>query len=121
MKFKKIVTISIPATKVRSLFQSFTEMFGLSVEKYTDLLIDRASQKYNADPNSFDPCIVSKDLNSEVLIIHCQDDEDADVSKSIEFNTMVEGSELYIASGLGHRRILRDEEVVSRVVDFLRA
>ena len=34
---------------------------------------------------------------------------------------MVEGSELYIASGLGHRRILRDEEVVSRVVDFLRA
>ena len=55
------------------------------------------------------------------MIIHCQDDEDADVSKSIEFNTMVEGSELYIASGLGHRRILRDEEVVSRVVDFLRA
>ena len=121
LKFKKIATISIPATKVRSLFQSFTEMFGLSVEKYTDLLIERASKKYNADPNSFDPCIVSKDLDSEVLIIHCRDDEDAGVSESIQLNTMVEGSELYIASGLGHRRILRDAEVVSRVVDFLRA
>ena len=121
LKFKKIVTISIPATKVRSLFQSFTEMFGLSVEKYTDLLIERASKKYNADPNSFDPCIVSKDLDSEVLIIHCRDDEDAGVSESIQLNAMVEGSELYIASGLGHRRILRDAEVVSRVVDFLRA
>ena len=121
LKFKKIVTISIPATKVRSLFQSFTEMFGLSVEKYTDLLIERASKKYNADPNSFDPCIVSKDLDSEVLIIHCRDDEDAGVSESIQLNAMVEGSELYIASGLGHRRILRDVEVVSRVVDFLRA
>ena len=121
LKFKKIVTISIPATKVRSLFQSFTEMFGLSVEKYTDLLIERASKKYNADPNSFDPCIVSKDLDSEVLIIHCRDDEDAGVSESIQLNTMVDGSELYIASGLGHRRILRDAEVVSRVVDFLRA
>ena len=121
LKFKKIVTISIPATKVRSLFQSFTEMFGLSVEKYTDLLIERASKKYNADPNSFDPCSVSKDLNSEVLIIHCRDDEDAGVSESIQLNTMVDGSELYIASGLGHRRILRDAEVVSRVVDFLRA
>ena len=96
-------------------------MFGLSVEKYTDLLIERASKKYNADPNSFDPCIVSKDLDSEVLIIHCQDDEDAGVSESIQLNTMVNGSELYIASGLGHRRILRDAEVVSRVVDFLRA
>ena len=121
LKFKKIVTISIPATKVRSLFQSFTEMFGLSVEKYTDLLIERASKRYNADPNSFDPCIVSKDLDSEVLIIHCRDDEDAGVSESIQLNTMVDGSELYIASGLGHRRILRDAEVVSRVVDFLRA
>ena len=121
LKFKKIVTISIPATKVRSLFQSFTEMFGLSVEKYTDLLIERASKKYNADPNSFDPCIVSKGLDSEVLIIHCRDDEDAGVSESIQLNAMVEGSELYIASGLGHRRILRDVEVVSRVVDFLRA
>ena len=121
LEFKKIVTISIPATKVRSLFQSFTEMFGLSVEKYTDLLIERASKKYNADPNSFDPCIVSKDLDSEVLIIHCRDDEDAGVSESIQLNAMVEGSELYIASGLGHRRILRDAEVVSRVVDFLRA
>ena len=121
LKFKKIVTISIPATKVRSLFQSFTEMFGLSVEKYTDLLIERASKKYNADPNSFDPCIVSKDLDSEVLIIHCRDDEDAGVSESIQLNAMVEGSELYIASGLGHRRILRDVEGVSRVVDFLRA
>ena len=96
-------------------------MFGLSVEKYTDLLIDRASKRYNADPNSFDPCIVSKDLDSEVLIIHCRDDEDAGVSESIKLNTMVDGSELYIASGLGHRRILRDAEVVSRVVDFLRA
>jgi len=121
LTFRKIVTISIPATKVRSLFQSFTEMFGLSVEKYTDLLIERASKKYNADPNSFDPCIVSKDLDSEVLIIHCRDDEDAGVSESIQLNTMVDGSELYIASGLGHRRILRDAEVVSRVVDFLRA
>ena len=121
LKFKKIVSISIPATTVRNLFQSFTEMFGLSVEKYADLLIDRASKKFNADPNSFDPCIVSEDLDSEVLIIHCQDDEDADVRESIQFNTMVEGSELYIASGLGHRRILRDEGVVSRVVDFLRA
>ena len=70
---------------------------------------------------SFDPCIVSKDLDSEVLIIHCRDDEDAGVSESIQLNTMVDGSELYIASGLGHRRILRDAEVVSRVVDFLRA
>jgi len=121
LTFRKIVTISIPATKVRSLFQSFTEMFGLSVEKYTDLLIERASKKYNADPNSFDPCIVSKDLDSEVLIIHCRDDEDAGVSESIQLNTMVDGSELYVASGLGHRRILRDAEVVSRVVDFLRA
>jgi len=121
LKFKKIVTISIPATKVRSLFQSFTEMFGLSVEKYTDLLIERASKRYKADPNSFDPCIVSKDLDSEVLIIHCRDDEDAGVSESIQLNTMVDGSELYITSGLGHRRILRDAEVVSRVVDFLRA
>ena len=121
LTFRKIVTISIPATKVRSLFQSFTEMFGLSVEKYTDLLIERASKKYNADPNSFDPCIVSKDLDSKVLIIHCRDDEDAGVSESIQLNTMVDGSELYIASELGHRRILRDAEVVSRVVDFLRA
>lgn len=121
LKFKKIVTISIPATKVRSLFQSFTEMFGLSVERYTDLLIERASKRYKADPNSFDPCIVSKDLDSEVLIIHCRDDEDAGVSESIQLNTMVDGSELYITSGLGHRRILRDAEVVSRVVDFLRA
>ena len=121
LKFEKIVTISIPAIEVATLFQNFIEMFGLPIEKYADLMIERASKRFDARPGSFDPIIVSEGLTSKVMIVHCNDDVDAEANESVQLSRAIEGSELVLTSGLGHRRILRDEGVIRQIVDFLKA
>ncbi len=120
LEFEKIVTISIPAIEVATLFQNFIEMFGLPIEKYADLMIERASKRFDAQPGSFDPIIVSEGLTSKVMIVHCNDDVDAEANESVLLSKAIEGSELVLTSGLGHRRILRDEGVIRQIVDFLK-
>ena len=121
LEFEKIVIISIPAVEVANLFQNFIEMFGLPIEKYADLMIERASERFDARPGSFDPIIVSKGLTSKVMIVHCKNDVDAEANESIQLSQAIESSELVLTSGLGHRRILRDEGVIRQIVDFLKS
>ena len=121
LEFEKIVIISIPAVEVANLFQNFIEMFGLPIEKYADLMIERASERFDARPGSFDPIIVSEGLTSKVMIVHCKNDVDAEANESIQLSQAIEGSELVLTSGLGHRRILRDEGVIRQIVDFLKS
>ena len=121
LEFEKIVTISIPAIEVVTLFQNFIEMFGLPSEKYAGLMIERASERFDARPGSFDPINVSEGLASKVMIVHCNDDMDAEANESVLLSQAIDGSELVLTSGLGHRRILRDEGVIRKIVDFLKA
>lgn len=121
LEFEKIVTISIPAIEVVTLFHNFIEMFGLPSEKYAGLMIERASERFDARPGSFDPINVSEGLASKVMIVHCNDDMDAEANESVLLSQAIDGSELVLTSGLGHRRILRDEGVIRQIVDFLKA
>jgi pimeloyl-ACP methyl ester carboxylesterase len=59
--------------------------------------------------------------DTAALIIHDEDDREIPVGEGAAFARSWPGAELVVTSGLGHRRILRDEQVVARTVDFLHA
>jgi pimeloyl-ACP methyl ester carboxylesterase len=62
---------------------------------------------------------LAKSMETPVLVIHDADDTEIDVEDGIHLASLWRGARVEITSGLGHRRILRDERVVSRTVSFL--
>jgi pimeloyl-ACP methyl ester carboxylesterase len=56
-----------------------------------------------------------------LLIVHDSEDREIGIENGIRLASAWTGSRLEPTQGLGHRRVLRDEEVVSRAVSFLKA
>ena len=54
-----------------------------------------------------------------VLIIHDKDDDDVSVKAAYHIHEHLQGSELVITEGLGHRKILGDEAVIEKIKEFL--
>jgi pimeloyl-ACP methyl ester carboxylesterase len=58
------------------------------------------------------------DLGIPALIIHDRDDADVPCADG-QAVAQAANAELLITQGLGHRRILRDKEVITRTIDFI--
>jgi pimeloyl-ACP methyl ester carboxylesterase len=64
---------------------------------------------------------LARGMTSPVLVVHDTGDTDVPYAHGVEIAQTWPGGELFSTTGLGHRAILRDREVVQRTVDFLRA
>jgi pimeloyl-ACP methyl ester carboxylesterase len=64
---------------------------------------------------------LARSMISPVLVVHDVKDADVPYAHSEEIAQAWPNAELFTTSGLGHRGILRDREVLRRVVDFLKA
>jgi pimeloyl-ACP methyl ester carboxylesterase len=60
-------------------------------------------------------------MTSPALIVHDVNDPDVPYSHGEEIARAWPGAELLTSTGLGHRAILRNPEVLRRTVDFLQA
>jgi pimeloyl-ACP methyl ester carboxylesterase len=64
---------------------------------------------------------LAKGLSAPALIVHDLQDADVPYSHGEEIARAWPGAELYTTTGLGHRALLRNPEVIRRAVEFLRA
>ncbi len=55
---------------------------------------------------------------SEVLLIHDEEDMEAPIATAEAFVKEVSGARLHRTQGLGHRRIVRDKDVIRALVEF---
>jgi pimeloyl-ACP methyl ester carboxylesterase len=62
---------------------------------------------------------LAQSMSAPLLVIHDASDREIEVENGVRLTSIWPESRLEITSGLGHRRILRDERVVSRAVGFL--
>lgn len=58
-------------------------------------------------------------VSTELLIIQDRDDKESPYSNGVEVAAAWPGSRLHTTTGLGHRRVLRDPDVIAQVVDFM--
>jgi pimeloyl-ACP methyl ester carboxylesterase len=63
---------------------------------------------------------LAQSMSAPALIVHDREDEDVPFSHGEEIARAWPGAELMATSGLGHRAIVKNTEVVSRTVAFLR-
>lgn len=62
---------------------------------------------------------LARRMSAPALIVHDRDDEDVPYAQGEEIAHAWPGAELLATSGLGHRAIVRDPEVIRRTVTFL--
>ena len=117
--FEKLVLISPGIYEIKPMFKTFVGLFGLDEEYYADRLFDLAESLFGASPGEFGLDRFSKQIEMDTLIVHCEDDKEASKEIASSLHSDMKNSELYMTKGLGHRRILRDQKVAEKVMNFL--
>jgi hypothetical protein len=76
-------------------------------------------QKMKKDISEFSTSISAQSINSKTLIIHDENDREVELYNSININKNLQKGKLFVTKGLGHRRILRTDIVIDKIVSFL--
>ncbi|MFL6022728.1 MAG: alpha/beta hydrolase [Marmoricola sp.] len=115
---KRLVFIA-PMTDAMSLFDGFQAALGFGPR--TRAAMEAATRDFTGLPvTEFDATIQSRYLEEPVptFVVHDRDDRQTPYADAKAFASAV-GAEFLGTEGLGHRKVLRDPEVIKRVVDFV--
>ncbi len=116
-KTNKCVTIGSPAS-ILWILKSFCEQINVS-PKVEKLMKDNLEAKFNRKFEKFSMRTLVKEINTEGLVIHCEDDLDAPVENAHIIHQNWKNSKLVLTKNLGHRRILKNKEVSQTIIEFL--
>ncbi|HET8885564.1 MAG TPA: alpha/beta hydrolase [Salinimicrobium sp.] len=78
-------------------------------------------KQFGEDMDNYSGAVSAEGIQIPCLIVHDTEDVDVHVSSAHEIHEVMPSSELFITSGLGHRRILGDKKVINRIIDFIKA
>jgi len=70
-------------------------------------------------PDQFDVALFPNTLRQPAMVVHCRDDLEIAFEQAERTHAAWPGSRLLDTTGLGHRRILKDSEVIASVTVFL--
>jgi pimeloyl-ACP methyl ester carboxylesterase len=114
---ERLVYVAPPAD-LGEYLPRVAEALGLS-EKSLALARRRIAKRFGFRWEEIAHLHVARATSAPLLVIHDSEDREIGVENGIRLASVWRGSRLEITAGLGHRRILRDESVVSRAVAFL--
>lgn len=113
-----LVAISPPAT-INGLLDKFSRALGLPVTVQR-LLRDKFEKDFgNTIWQTASTAEIVKTLSVPGLIVHDQQDYDVPWQEAKTIHDNWRDSELYLTSQLGHRRILRSQNVIQRIVNYI--
>jgi pimeloyl-ACP methyl ester carboxylesterase len=111
--------IASPAD-ARAWFAQFCAMFGLKPH-VAALALQRIESHVGVPLERLHAGALGRDVTLPLLVIHDRHDREIPWSAGLTVVEAFANATLDLTEGLGHRRILRDAGVVSRVVEFLTA
>lgn len=118
LKINQLITIG-SADVIKDIIDDF--VFNLELNpKLSDSLQYHFEKKYGTKMNSLSAYLSAKEIEIPVLIIHDNDDDEVSVKCAINIHKNLKNGQLMITKGLGHRKILGNEGVIEKVVDFLK-
>ncbi len=118
MRFDKVVYLSTMCW-IKQRFFEFSAAVGLDAAGQEEMW--QVSENYFGVGliESFHGDVAGKDFTSRGLLIHDEDDPEILPEQSRAMAAVWPDSELWLTKGLGHFRIIRSPQVVSRVVEFM--
>ncbi len=105
--------------KVDDIFIEFKEMIGLSNKAY-DALIQKTTELLEAPLHSLDVDTNLQKVNFDrLLLIHDQQDKVLPYRNSEVINAKIDRAELITLEGVGHYKMLWNDEVINAVIEFV--
>jgi pimeloyl-ACP methyl ester carboxylesterase len=115
---RRVVALSAPAS-IEYLMNSFAARLGIPTT-VMDVHRRLMEQQFGADVwRRFSPTDIARSLNIPALLVHDEEDHDVPWQEGEALARAWPGATWVPTQGLGHRRILRDPDVVARVVAFM--
>jgi pimeloyl-ACP methyl ester carboxylesterase len=118
-KTKKAVTIG-SADIIQDIIDDFVAQLKLR-PIFGIKLRDHFETKFNTEMDSYSASRAAKSVATPVLVIHDLDDDDVNVKSAYHIHQNLTNSELLITKGLGHRKILGNEEVIKNILKFIQS
>jgi pimeloyl-ACP methyl ester carboxylesterase len=118
-RIKKLILIS-PFNKVTDVFKKYFEMIQLG-EKARLLMIGYFTKLTGKKVQELSGELSAQAIRAKTLVIHDRNDKEVQVEDSIDIAKNLKNGQLILTEGLGHRRILRDEMVINKLVNFLKS
>lgn len=115
--FNKLVTIGA-GDKVSDILTNFGINLGLCVD-FGKQLQKYVERKWRLNVDEFASSKAAKHINIPVLVVHDALDGDVHVNSAVAIRQELQKGRLKISHGLGHTKILRNQETVDYIVEFL--
>ncbi|CAL2103245.1 Pimeloyl-ACP methyl ester carboxylesterase [Tenacibaculum sp. 190130A14a] len=114
---KKLVTVG-SGDKISDILLNFTNNLKLQplIAKKMKNLFDK---KWDRDIDLHASSVVAKKVDIPTLVVHDSNDGDVLVSNAVSIRQNLQKGSLFVTRGLGHTKILRDQGVTSRIVNFI--
>lgn len=115
--FKCLATVG-SGDKVSDILINFANNLGLDAN-FGRKLINYLETKSNIKLKNYDTNEAAKSVKVPVLVVHDVNDGDVAVSCAINIRQNLQHGKLYITNGLGHTKVLRNQKVTNKIVDFI--
>tara|TARA_B110000438_G_scaffold296592_1_gene341526 strand:+ start:53 stop:907 length:855 start_codon:yes stop_codon:yes gene_type:complete len=116
---EKCVIIGSPSS-TKWILKSFCETINVS-SRIEKLMRDRLVAKFQKQFDDLSISNLVKTIDTDSLILHCEDDVDAPVESAHQIHEHWKNSKLVLTKKLGHRRILKNKDVSQTIIDFLKS
>ena len=117
LPLKKLVIIGT-ANSVTRITREFAHNMNMNV-KVAKKMKRYFDAKFGEDMDTYSGAVSAKGVKIPTLVIHDEYDVDVYVGAAHEINKNLEKGEVFITKNLGHRRILGNERVIGKIIDFL--
>lgn len=117
LRLNKLVIIG-SGDKVQDIIADFVKKLELKPESGEELKMHFEKQ-FGETMESYSAYIAAKEIDIPVLVIHDENDYEVPVQAGIHIHKQLHNGELMITKGLGHRKILGNQQVIEKVIQFI--
>jgi pimeloyl-ACP methyl ester carboxylesterase len=118
LKVKKAIIIG-SGDIITDIMIGFITKLELSL-KLVDKMKYFFQKKFSEDIDNYSGSFAALHVKIPTLVIHDTEDKEVPVSCAYNIRKNLENGEILITNGLGHTRILKDNFVVERIINFIK-
>lgn len=118
LQVKKAVIIG-SGDIIQDIIDDFIGKLKLKPE-YGVKLKDHFEAKFGGKMNDYSAYKAAEKTEIPVLIVHDKDDDDVSVKAAYHIQKHLKNSEIMITESLGHRKILGDDNVIQKIIEFIK-
>lgn len=117
LRFKTLTTIG-SGDKIKNVFLDYTRKMDFT-DNIADRMIDIVEKRFGQPLESYSGSNAVKQLPIPIHIIHDENDYEVPISYAHDLHKVSKNASLLLTQGLGHRRILRNQDVIDKVLTFI--